>query len=908
MSSNLPISRLLEQLKSKDLKAKLLAIKRLGMIYDNESIIDPLLKLLLDPNPKVREAAILSLSTQSHTEKIIKPIINTLGDEDVNVQLAAIKALSEFRSILATKPLIKVLSDPNDEVRAATVLALGLIGDKNSLFPLIDCLEDESPQVRINALGALSQLEDPRAIDPILETIGQESQDTVKQMAILSLGPLGQNNDRIIDPLIKLLSSPDPRIRQYSIVSLGRTKSPKIIAALLNVINDDDAFVRQACAQALSEIKDPKTVFEFIQRLSDPKDEIRETATRALGKLGDKNAVEHLIKVLNDSNQDVREEVANALGELASTEATRPLISALKKENNNPTKKALIKAIGAIEGRSSEPTNFLKNISKLRPLNKFLSDDDISVRTQAAESLAKIYINMGKFGKAMSYFEKASEEALTWDFKQPFYTASAIGCGIMEDINSQKYINRDQDFESIFEHLSNAAKMVGNQSFLSENYWKIIDIFNKIFLSRNKTQFVREFKDLGLKLLLLAKKLPEGKEDLLDEPQDRLNEKFQMIDKRGLPLAQSLEEMENLKENIFDIGKKIMQIEPLELRLDEDQQKTISKIESLTLQTGQVSEISDSIFFKEQEELLQKYTTSQDTQKFVIEEMKLEVDQNLFAGKEVKIGLVQYLKGSERKNLIEPERNIWERYIQRYYDYEIYQKTHILQFTQESIQLRAKPKIIGYLDDCIYEQNKLIIFPELSIPESYLTKLQEFADRFNIFIIAGVETTAKRGRYYNRAYFITPLAENMHYQQKNSKTKINASEKHPIKWIEEIEITNPPSFSLFNSPFGKFIILIGEDIKEHGQYVPFISQQKNLDFVILLNNGIESENGYSKYSRMAEDCQIPILYINSGQFGGTGVYKPGKESTNPLQNENIEGVFKWKLVIPEEDESIPTKY
>lgn len=898
MSINLPIPSLLKQIQSKDQKARLLAIKRLGMIYDNDAIIQPLLKLLLDSDPKIRESTILSLSTQSNTDQIIKPIINTLNDEDLNVQLAAIKALSEFRSILATKPLIKVLSDPNDEVRAATVLALGLIGDKNSLFPLIDCLEDDSSQVRINALGALSQLEDPRAIDPILEVIEKDREETVKQMAILSLGPLGQNNERIIDPLVKILKSTDPRNRQFSIVSLGRTKSPKIIPPLLNVINDEDPFVRQACAQALSEIKDPKTVNEFIQRLEDTNDEIRELATRALGKLGDVSAVPSLIKVLKDPNKDVREEAAISLGELASSEGTRPLISALKKEKLVEVKKAIIKAIGSIEGKSRDQSGLISLISIIRPLTKSLSDEEISIRSQAAESLAKIYINKAKFGKARTYYERASQEALTWEFRQPFYSASAIGCGIMDDIANQKYFDRNKDFHAIYEDLSNAAKMLGNQSFLSENYWKIIEIYNKIFLSKNKTQFVREFKDLGLKLLLLAKKLPEGKENLLDEPQDRLNEKFQMIDKRGLPLTQSIEEMENLKENIFDIGKIIMQIEPLELRLDEEQQFTISSIENLTMSPGSNGETKESIFFKEQEELLQRHTTAQDTQKFVLEEVALEVDPTFFAGQTVKIGLVQYLIGSERKSLIEDQRNIWERFVQRYYDYDVYKKSRILQFTQESIQLRAKPKIIGFLDDCIYEQCKLIVFPELSIPESYLPKLQEFADRFSIFIIAGVESQAKKGRYYNRAYLITPLAENMLYQQKNSATVIESSEIYPVDWMENIEVTNPPRFSLFNSPFGRFIIMIGNDIKEHGQYIPFIAREKNLDFVILLNNGVEPENGYNKYLEMADESSIPVIYINSGQFGGTGVYEAGKPLQNLLQREYSEGIFRWNIDIP----------
>jgi predicted amidohydrolase len=229
----------------------------------------------------------------------------------------------------------------------------------------------------------------------------------------------------------------------------------------------------------------------------------------------------------------------------------------------------------------------------------------------------------------------------------------------------------------------------------------------------------------------------------------------------------------------------------------------------------------------------------------------------------------------------------------------MFQEYHIIQFTPESIQLRAKPKIIGFLDDAIYEKCKLIIFPELSMPESYLTKLQEFADRFNIFILVGTETVTVKSRYYNRAYFITPLANTMLYQQKNSGTRISSSEKFPINWVESIETTSPPRFSIFNSPFGRFLIMIGQDIKKYSQYIPFIAREKNLAFVVFLNNGIETENSYSRYQILANEINAPVCYVNTGQFGGTAVYEPNKESDSHLKKEYTEGIFRWTTKISE---------
>ncbi|MHA1610937.1 MAG: HEAT repeat domain-containing protein [Promethearchaeota archaeon] len=901
------VSTLLSQIQNPEVDVRLFAIKRLGMIYDDESIVAPLLSLLLDENSRIREAAILSLSVQPATDQIVNPIINAIADENVDVQLAAIKSLSEFRTVLAVRPLIKILSDPHDEIRAAAVLALGLIEDKNSLFPLIECIEDDSPQVRVNALVALSNLGDPRSIEPIIELLSTENDDAVKQMAILTLGPLGQKDKRIIAPLVELLDSDNPRFRQYAVLSLGQTKSPEIIDPLLRVLNDDDSYVRRACASALSDIKDPATVRQFIDRLRDPSPEIRETSANALGKLGDINALDPLIGLLGDENYQVREEVAQALGALQNKSATKPLISLIKKESNTEVLVAAALALGKIEGHNDSSAPFMFLSPTNRPLNKLLKHKEISVRAAAAESLAKIALNEQKYSKASQFFIKASQESLTWEFRQPFYIASSIGAIILERISKKSYGTTKLEFEEIYEHLGNAARMLGNQTFISKGFWKLLEIYNQIFKSKNKGQFIQHFQDLGLKVLLLEKKLPEDMRPLLTEPQNRLNEKFMQINKRGLTLEAALNEIENLKDEILLIGNIILQIEPLELRLDEDQEFTLHSIEDLIVTPTSINEI-DTNMYKEDDEILQRRMkiTQETKRNFILEEVHYDTDVSVYAGKNVKFSLIQYLKGSPRKSMVDEPRSIWDRHIKRYYDFELFRRNRILQFTKESIQMRSKPKVIGYLDDAIYEGNNLVIFPETSMPESYLFKLQQFADRFNIFIITGSETIASKseGRFVNRAFFITPLASEMQFQEKNCPTVLPPTERHLNEWRENINKTTPPIIKIFNSPFGRFIILIGQDIQEQSQFIPFIAEQKNIDFLVCLNNGFWTPNHRDHLQSLAEDIQVPLIYVNSGQFGGTGVYMAGNGSENPLQKEFTEGMMEWEYLVKESIERL----
>ena len=889
------IKVLLKQLDG-DEDTRLLTIKRLGMVYD-PNLVDHLIKYLLDKSGKIREATILTLSALGEVDTIIDPIIECLNDEVKNVQLAAIKTLGVFRSIRGTKPLIKMLTHTDNNIRASTVAALGLIEDKNSLFPLIDALEDEDEEVKINSIMALGQIGDQRAIDPIIECL--KDNFPVQQMAILTLGKFGDK--KIIKPLKKLLSSRNPKIRQYAILSLGSLKNSVIIEPAIKLLDDEDPSVQRAAATALMGIQDPQIVISFIERLKDPNEEIRQTACKALGSLGDESAIKGLIETLKDSDPDVREQAAHSLGLLGDKSATKPLVSQLKKSKDPKVRATIALALGKIEAQATHGGIAKKFIvsSAIRPLSKALSDSDLKVRANSAESLAKIAISGGSFKKAQSYYEKAAEESLTWDYHQSIYQACAIGCGLIDLISKGEYKDYTAEFDSIYENLDLSAKMIGNQTFLSYNYWKLLQVFSSIFQSKTKEQFIQYYRDFGLQLLLLAKKLPEESREILNESQDKLNEKFTMIDKRGLPLEQSIAEMEKIKEEVSEIAKKILYLEPLELRLEEKTKKSVKVIEELI---SSVDDISNDIEPSRNDSSVTIRVTSRKDKNFSLEEVDFGSNISLDQNEPAPIALIQLQKGIKKESFIENPRDLWEKSVKRYYDYNIYRHSRILQFTKESIQMRAKPKIIGYLDDIIYEDKKLVIFPEGTVPYSYLDKLQQFADRFNFFIIAGIETMAEKGSYFNRAYLIGPLMERFFFQQKNSQGILPPSEKNMREWRENIEPTIPPIFKLFNSPFGKFVILIGQDIVEYLQYLPFIFREKSLDFAILLNNGLVHNSTLKDIQNLANETGKPVFFVNTGQFGGTGTYLPNQTMDSILQNEYTEGIASYELEIPKDDE------
>ncbi len=892
--------QLLNKIKDGDMETRLMAIKYLGMRYDKRSI-KPLIELLDDENNKVKEQAIYSLGAIGRVEDIVDSIIQCLKVKDKKVKLAAIKVLGETGSNKATKPLIRLLSAEDKKIRESVVVALGQIRDKNALFPLMDMLEEKDIGIKINTILSLGKLGDPRSIESIIKCLDDEP--SVTKMAAITLNKF--DDEKIIEPLVRVLDSNDPKIRQCAVYSLGNFNDSKVIDPMLNLLNDEDPYVRQATASALSNIKDDKIIQKFIEKLNDIDEEVRETAARALGKLKDKKARKPLESALNDKYANVREEALRSLGNLGIFESSKKILKSLKDEEIN-VRAAAAAALGDLFRNLGEDFNLKEKFHLFRitqKLKKKLKDKEPKVRINCGEALAKLNLSLSDYLEASKYYKIASKESFTWDFHQAFYEACSYGCEILDRISKNQYQDFSEQFKEINSSLYGSAKLFGIEEFLSKKLWNIVEKFVQIMRLENKSKLKKYFKDFGMNLLILTKKLPESLQYIIEKPQNDINETIQIIEKKGLSLEKSKSQLKSLKPVLFDLVSDILQLEPLKARTGEISLAPIDILESLSEKNTNISSASDmdSKTSKILNDMLETEEDMIDYAKennFDLSEKEFAFEINL--GKKIQVSLIQLHKGVRKLKLTEDKRSLWERNVKRYYDFNLFKYDQILKITHEAEIMRVKPKIIGFMDDAIYEGSTLVIFPELSIPETYLEKLQGYADRFDLFIIAGIEHIRKKNKNLNLAYLIGPNQKEMVFQQKNTPMIISGNDVKS-EWHENIQKKKPPHLNIFKTGFGRFIILIGQDCYELNEYIPFISRENQLDLVIMIHNGILMSDFYKNLSDIAINIKKPILFVNTGLYGGTNVFLPdknSKEKENILTKRFTDGIHNWEFEIP----------
>jgi HEAT repeat protein len=107
-------------------------------------------------------------------------------------------------------------------------------------------------------------------------------------------------------------------VRNYSTLSVGKTRNPEAIEPLIKALKEDeDDRVRDSAAKALHQIGTP-AVDPLIEELGGTKDmEIVIRIAQTLGDIGDKRAIKPLEKVYNEAtNPLLKNETAKALNKI----------------------------------------------------------------------------------------------------------------------------------------------------------------------------------------------------------------------------------------------------------------------------------------------------------------------------------------------------------------------------------------------------------------------------------------------------------------------------------------------------------------------------------------------------------------------------------------------------------------
>jgi HEAT repeat protein len=437
------IPQLLESLKSRDWKVKVIAAHTLGLYGKQaQSVIPELSSLLQDENADVRFAVAQALGDIG-TEAVVPVLAKALQDKDENVRVSAADAFLRIGAVAKpAKPvLIAALWDGNWYVRsraAATISRLGLeVSDiPNLVAPLRNSPEsdfgDDNGALVSLMLATYSPVRNKIEDLPFFFIAGTNHPDPkVRESAAVALGLISMDRSGELhmfdsaNSLIKLSQDSDVRVRHRSVQALGsvlrgfanayHVKFPRSVASrrfissdreiakiestLLTAIQDRDAIVRKAAVESLKsfieyQLNSPeKIILALILALQDREPSLRQSAAGSSKSFIDLSPKisSALVKSLSDENESVRQSAAETLKEKPEI-----LLPALIEIIQNQSAKIEIRysAMRALWSRSSLNVGSLdhnKSDKVVHLLTKLLQQEpDLIIRQQAAIALLTI--------------------------------------------------------------------------------------------------------------------------------------------------------------------------------------------------------------------------------------------------------------------------------------------------------------------------------------------------------------------------------------------------------------------------------------------------------------------------------------------------------------------------------------
>ncbi len=333
------------------------------------------------------------------------PILEALQHPEADVRAQAARALGIQRVPLAVDPLQRLLDDPNPSVQLQAVIALGRIGQPGPIPSLIaklgatdrylafaarqairridhwdavaDGLDAEDRDVRIGLLETLEMVDDVRAA----ELLAAFASDPVRPIdeRVRALELLAQSH-RLIGPWDGRWWGTRPTRGRPFAKDVEWDGTPIVVGTVLDRLLDEQSPIREAAIEAAQVIGDPTCRAALRDRLVDEPDENNTIAiVEALATLGDRKALPMLADMLrnDEASERLRESALTGLETIGGSDAAPLLIGMLERGEIAPERQPRV--IGALARAEAEAAVPL--------LVEKLQADRSEVRLSAVEAL-----------------------------------------------------------------------------------------------------------------------------------------------------------------------------------------------------------------------------------------------------------------------------------------------------------------------------------------------------------------------------------------------------------------------------------------------------------------------------------------------------------------------------------------
>lgn len=203
-----------------------------------------------------------------------------------------------------------------------------------------------------------------------------------------ALGHFDEHRDKVVDPLIGVLSDENPEVRSVTVLALGKLGKDmdRVQEAVNRLANDPDPRVQLALKVALALLKpeDASQIPSLLEGVAATDDITSQTASRALRSVGKKapdQTVAGLVAIIEKGQDPSTKNAIRALEFMAASSVPAlPKILALYDRGNKERRLEVLKAAYVIDRSGDKAVPILV---------KGLADPDASIRRQALMGLMR---------------------------------------------------------------------------------------------------------------------------------------------------------------------------------------------------------------------------------------------------------------------------------------------------------------------------------------------------------------------------------------------------------------------------------------------------------------------------------------------------------------------------------------
>lgn len=256
-----------------------------------------------------------ALALLPHLEKLSLDIQveRLLEHPDSEVRVKSLEYYAHRQTMRFANSVFRRFEDPDPAVRAAAIDAFCAIGRDKAVKSVRMFLQDADPRIRSAAVTGMIRyggLDGVLVAAEALKALIDNTDNVMRLHAAKVLGAIGVKN--FYQPVLQLMSDPDPRVRRAAVTAAGQLKSAEFVIPLIYRTQSHETAREATDALTNFGVAIVPTLAKVLgNQLEDAN--IRRSVARVLGRVGTNEAIDVITQHLSEPDEELRGRLYKAL-------------------------------------------------------------------------------------------------------------------------------------------------------------------------------------------------------------------------------------------------------------------------------------------------------------------------------------------------------------------------------------------------------------------------------------------------------------------------------------------------------------------------------------------------------------------------------------------------------------------